>query len=334
MNVARMEPRASVLLTGKILMAGGVSLARNWDNVKTAELYDPLSGNWTVVGSMTSARGYHTASVLLDGKVLVVGGTSYGYDGDAINTAELYDPLSGNWVNTGNMTTRRKYHTACVLLDGKVLVVGGGNYNYKWNTVNTAELYDSLSGNWTDVSDMTIGREHHTASVLLDGKVLVVGGYNGDNTLRTAELYDPLSGNWTNVGNMTTARRFHTASVLLDGKVLVVGGYNGDYTLGTAEVYNPLFGNWTNVGNMITARRYHAASVLSDGKVLVVGGFNGRNTLNTAELYDPSLGIWILTESMIYSLRNPVAVKLLDGKVLVIGKYYNTPLYSGELYYP
>jgi N-acetylneuraminic acid mutarotase len=85
---------------------------------------------------MNNERRYHTASVLIDGKVLVTGGE----DGNWIifNTAELYDPSTGNWTSTGSMNNVRLYHTTSVLTNGKVLVAGGENSSI---CLNTAELY-------------------------------------------------------------------------------------------------------------------------------------------------------------------------------------------------
>ncbi|CAF1189210.1 unnamed protein product [Rotaria sordida] len=118
---------------------------------------------------MKLARRKHTASILLDGKVLVFGGYNTVSDTDIVekNPAGLYDPLSGNWTNVGNISALRWAHTASLLLDGKVLVVGGGGYNVR----NTAELYDPLLRKWTNVDNMTNARIHHTASVLLNGSV-------------------------------------------------------------------------------------------------------------------------------------------------------------------
>ncbi|CAF2499473.1 unnamed protein product [Rotaria sp. Silwood2] len=81
---------------------------------------------------------YHTASVLPSEKVLVAGGDN---SRGLLNRAELYDPSTGTWTLTGNMTYGRYEHTAFVLPNGKVLVAGGYFYN---TTLNSAELYELL----------------------------------------------------------------------------------------------------------------------------------------------------------------------------------------------
>ncbi|CAF1306795.1 unnamed protein product, partial [Adineta steineri] len=124
-----------------------------------------------------------TASILTNGKILVTGGTG---NSSALNSTEVYDPLTSAWTITSNMNNARDWHTASVLSNGRVLVAGGGN----GNVLNSAELYDPLANTWTTTSNMTNARSQHTASVLSNGKVLATGGYNGNTGfLNSAELY-------------------------------------------------------------------------------------------------------------------------------------------------
>ena len=142
---------------------------------------------WTMTGSMIQGRNYHTATVLDDGKVLVVGGTGEPRDNN-INSAELFDPVTETWSPTGSINIARRYHTATLLSNGQVLVTGGGD---ETTVINTAELYDPLTGQWTRTGDMIDSRSGHAATLLSNGKVLITGGWTiGNEFLNTAELYD------------------------------------------------------------------------------------------------------------------------------------------------
>ena len=117
---------------------------------------------------MTEAGGGHTATLLLDGTVLVAGGYVGSLRGQPWPSAELYDPSSGRWSATGRMVQVRGGHTATAAGDGRVLVAGG--------QLAPAELYDPSTGQWTAAASMAESRIGHTATLLPDGTVLVAGG--------------------------------------------------------------------------------------------------------------------------------------------------------------
>jgi hypothetical protein len=161
--------------------------------VALEQLYDPETGTWAATGSMAWGRFEHTATLLDSGKVLVTGGST----GDSattgfLATAEVYEPGTGTWVSTGSMTRSRATHTATLLPLDKVLVTGGvtGGTNVTEHHA-TAEVYDPATGTWASTGSMATKRSYHTATMLLSGKVLVVGGTDGNAPTATAELYIP-----------------------------------------------------------------------------------------------------------------------------------------------
>jgi hypothetical protein len=284
MGTARAVHTATRLADGRVLVAGGDRGAPFYDATATAELYNLSTGTWTPTGSMATARESHTATVLADGRVLVAGGNSGGSFATIFASAEIFNPATGLWSDTGSMTHVRSGHTATLLNDGRVLVAGGSD----GLPLASAEIYNPATGTWAATSSMAVARAGHTATRLNDGRVLVAGGWTGDPAgnialLASAELYNPASGTWTPTGSMTTARYRHTMTLLSDGRVLVAGGGNSGQS---AEIYSVASGTWAPTGSLTTFRSLHTATLLSDGRVLAAGGL-GNSTLASAELFTP-----------------------------------------------
>ena len=280
MTTARYSHTATLLPSGKVLVAGG------WNNssggfLASAELYDPVAGTWSTTGSLSTARYGHTATLLPSGKVLVAAGT--GASG-LFASAEVYDPSAGTWSSTGSLSTARVDHTATLLLSGKVLVAGGEGSSY--NSLASAELYDPSAGTWSSTGSLFVAREQHTATLLPSGEVLVAGGFNAGSgkAVASAELYDPSAGTWSSTGSLSTPRDSHTATLLPAGEVLVAGGVGAS---GSAELYGPAVGTWSSTGSLSAARYWHTATLLPSGEVLAAGG---DGPLASAELYDEGRG--------------------------------------------
>jgi hypothetical protein len=255
---ARAMHSATLLNDGRVLVAGGGVLSLGGEEespppLATAELYDPASGTFTATGPMTTPRAMQAAVLLPDGRVVLVGG-------DEQATAEIYDPASGTFTASGSLSTVRVFHTASLLQDGRILVAAGqvGELNVgsgssdEGGPVAATELFDPATGTSTEAAPLAEARAGHTATVLQDGRVLVVGGMGATDSayLASAETYDPASGTWSPAASLNTARGFHTASLLQDGRVLVVGGdvfpTGEDVTdlITTAEVYDPAADSW------------------------------------------------------------------------------------------
>lgn len=304
------------------------------------------AGTFTTTGSMTSARSLHTATLLDNGRVLLVGGVGAGGSSAAfLDTAEIYYPERGEFVATTSMSTARLGAAAVRLSDGRVLVAGGENTSQI--AVNSAEIYNPATGQWTLTSPMHYARENPTATLLKNGNVLIVGGYSVDGNccaLSSAEIFDPKTGTFSTTGFMAVARRNHTATLLQDGRVLVAGGYNGlngDSTgsgnVNAPELYNRATGTFDSTGAMSSARRYPTATMLLNGKVLIVGGGDSNNTaLSSAETYKSQTSTFTLTGPMLTPRARHTATRLLNGKVLIAGGYGNggSTIASAELYDP
>jgi hypothetical protein len=181
---ARVSHTATLLSSGKVLVAGGIG-PPGATVLAEAELYDPASGSFRqTLGSLATARQWHAANLLQDGKVLVTGGM-VDNSGTATAIAELYDPTTEMFTaTTGSLTTARALQTATVLKNGTVLVAGGENGN---GPLATAEVYNPTAGTFSTTGGMASTRESHMATQLNDGTVLVTGGSGSGPG--TAEVY-------------------------------------------------------------------------------------------------------------------------------------------------
>jgi N-acetylneuraminic acid mutarotase len=293
MHVARTLARAIVLSNGSVLVMGGCVNDCLSATIRSAELYNPIAGTFTVTGPMMQARAEFGVTLLANGQVLVAGGcTAYDANGclAVTNKAEIYNPATGTWTATSAMRAARHAMTATRLASGKVLVAGGATA--AMDALNSSEIYDPTTKIWTLGAKMVTARSDYASLMLGTGKVLFMGGENINGvSIKNAELYNPSSGAFTVTGSMTASREEHTAVLLANGNVLVSGGNKLTLTtqtpLASAELYNPATGTWTATGSMSHARSGHTSTVLHNGNVVNAGGSDAVNELNSAELYTP-----------------------------------------------
>jgi hypothetical protein len=278
-----------------------------------------VAGSLTPTAPMLEPRSGHTATLLPDGKVLIVGGMRRNQD--FYKSAELFDPATGKFQPTGDMSIGRVGHVAVLLPSGKVLIAGG------WvgmGGTDSAELYDPAKGKFAVIAKMTIPRGRPSATVLANGDVLIAGGERRDNeSLASAEVFHVKTLSFQSTGSMHHARISHTATLLPEGHVLIAGGYADGVESG-AELYDPQTGTFTETGSLRAARCKHTAGLLSDGRVLVAGGSDSRGwngNLNSAEVYDPRTAKFTVAAPMNDSrFKMPdEAVQLPSGKLLIAG---------------
>lgn len=330
MHDARQQHTATLLQDGRVLVAGGENLQGG--SLHSAELYDPSTGEWSLTGSLHDGRLSHTATLLPDGRVRVIGGLDYDWPQRDLKSAELYDPATGTWSQTGDMAMKRLWHTATLLPNSKVLVVGGsGRAQYD------SEVYDPGTGTWSFTGPLARAITSQTATLLQDGEVLIAGG-KSNRVMGFAELYDVANGLWKRIDNLPYARYGHTATPLPDGTVLVAGGFNynnGNRTLRSAELYDPLSTTWSRATPLRDARSGHTANLLSSGEVLVAGGGTAVIQNTSCEEYDPTNQTWDRTGPLNVARVLHTATLLPNGKVLAAGGGNNSGILgSAELFDP
>ncbi len=283
------------------------------------EIYDPATGQWMDSGELAEEREDFTLLTLHDGRILAAGGTNIQLD--TTKTTEVRDPKTGEWSPVGKMSTGRARGAAVLLDDGRVIYTGGKNKNLR--DQDSTEIFDPATGEWTGAAPMSQARSIHTATVLNDGRVLVTGGGKPEGPyFATTEVYDPASDSWSATGSMRLERILHTATLLPDGRVLVVGGKGepvpevDSQLRQTAEVWNPKTGEWSPAGSMADGRAEHTATLLENGTVLVIGGLGN---ISSSEIYDPATDTWYDSADMEESRYRHTATVLSDGRVFVLG---------------
>ncbi|WP_441288618.1 kelch repeat-containing protein [Sorangium sp. KYC3313] len=337
MSAARVFHTATRLLDGRVLVAGGEpmsSFSRYDDALSSAELYDPATGTWTAAASMGSARSMHTATLLSNGKVLVVGGSNGAYGSVPLATAEVYDPAANVWTAVPPMDTPRLGHTTTPLPDGRVLVAGGTPTGSALHAIASCAIYDPALNAWSAGGSMHRARSSHEATLLLDGKVLVSGGY-GRETDTTTETYDPVADAWTPGAPMLSSHMSHAGMLLPGGEVLLLDRIGW----GIDQIYSPATGAWRFVSSSGWDARFDLggqhALLLADGRALMTGGItveaDSCGTIScepfppsfffydTVGIYDVATDSWSMGPGMNGGRGDHTATLLLDGTVLVTG---------------
>ena len=303
-----------------------------WSTTATATT-NPSSPTAT---SLNTARSGATATLLSDNQVLVAGGT--GSNGEAVSSAELYNPATGAWSATGSLNTARTSATATLLPNGQVLVAGGQDSNS--NDLSSAELYNPATGIWTTTGSLTTARHGATATLLPNGLVLVAGGVQGSNNyLSSAELYNPATHLWSSTGSLNTARqvtRRHCCPTAWSSSPAVKAQL-AFCPVPSCTTRRPFDRQLVEHQQLEHRPRYATATLLPNGQVLVAGGQDSHAVaLSSAELYNPATHLWSSTGSLNTARTNASATLLPDGLVLVAGgeDSNDVALSSAELYNP
>jgi hypothetical protein len=297
------------LADGGVLVIGGVdfNITGLTRTVASVERYDLATDRWRLVAPLLAPRSAATATLLADGRILVAGGDPKDdFSGYTLATAELYDPARDVWTATGSMALPRLRHTATRLADDRVLVTGGiaGQTSSSAATAET-ELYDPATGRWSVAAPMSIPRSQHTAALLANGQVLVLGPAASPDAM--AERFNPAANRWLPTAPLPApigdpaSRNGFTLTPLPDGQALLTGGQvqvprntGGRYPIPTELAdtarYDPAADRWIADAPLSTPRIFHQAALLPDGRVLVVGDDQrqaGGYTVFTAEIYTP-----------------------------------------------
>jgi hypothetical protein len=259
------------------------------------------SQTWQYTASMSVERRMLTLTVLEDNTVLAIGGADA--NSRSLATCEIYDPATASWAMTAPMQTPRVRHTATKLADGRVVVIGGDvSGDAAVRPTPSIEIYDPATRRWSPGGNLLVARMNHTATLLPDGRILVVGGYNG-SFLAECEIYDPATGSVTVTAPLLRGRMDHQSILLANGSVMMcggrIGGTNGLF-LNDCEIYDPATATWRAADAMHQSRiAGYSLLRFSDGGVLAAGGRNSpTSSAPGSEIYDPATMTWRSTDPM------------------------------------
>jgi len=346
----RVSHTQTALANGRLLLAGGIGY--NSGPLDTAEIFDPqTTGFRQVIDEMSVERFGHTATRLLDGMVLLVGGYRAGF-AQVLDSAEVFDPATETFRRLDSRLEHgRAVHTATLLPDGRVLLAGGTD---GVDAMNSLEVYDPDTRQFTEADSVLVRERYGHQAVLVEDRIILFGGFDGYEALPYAaaisvdglEVTD-IIGAHSRETRMLVGRLNPTVTALADGAWLIAGGFTGPLESGTetaeVEIFDPAVSPFFFAGNsLLQPRSGHRAARLSDGRVLVTGGIQSDEQLilDQAELYDPLTGAFSATGSLITARTVPEINVLPDGRILVAGgntsidTYLPEPASTAELYDP
>ena len=264
-------------------------------------------------------RAYPQGLLLATGKVLITGGFGRS-DGVVMRyRAEVFDLVSGRSQLIEQPRVGRLFATATTLRDDQVLLAGGAEkVGDDFRAHHSVDLFDPWSGTWRTAAAMQQARSDHGATLLRDGRVLVVGGHDGPRTLRSVEVYDPAMNTWSVRAPLPLARWSFSIATLPDGRVLVAGGFMepGNATA-TSLYYDPTADRWSPGPSLSVERANHSTVLLANGDLLLIGG--QRAAAGSAERYDRRVGAFVYAGTLGQPRMGAQSAQADDGSVVVIG---------------
>jgi hypothetical protein len=314
MNQARGSATATLLPSGKVLIAGGVNAPGDGVNSTptSVELYDPAANTFAAPGStpsMNQARanggnGDLVSVLLANGKVLIAGGVdSFGV---GLDTVELYDPTTNTFAPVASlpmMNSHRDGPTGTSLPNGEALIAGGFERPFGFNSIvsDTIDLYDPVTNSFAPAAStptMNSPRTNAAAALLPNGTVLIAGGTApgperssafGGVVLASVDLYNSATNSFAPSAATPTMNEPRccglTATLLQNGKVLITqGAFPADNTVDLYDLTTNTFAPAALLPKMNQTRLFATATLLPNGKVLIAGG---GLLLNTIDLYTP-----------------------------------------------
>jgi hypothetical protein len=323
-----------------IIPGGGAGALLAQIATRTSEIYDPMTDSWSPGPDMTTARSVHTATRLNDGRWLLVAGVDHLNDPQA--NAEVFDPVALTFTATPPLANMRMGHSATLLPNGRVLVAGGlsdMNSNVTpldpiFSALRTTEIYDPVTGTWTNGPSMQLPRAGHAALPLPGGRVLFAGGVGYQlifpQIWTQTEIYDPSTNTITPGPSMRGPRAIFPVTEISPGRFLCAGGIasislaNPGTPTNQAEIFDSATNTWTLVGPMTQARGMTGGVFdLGGGRFLHMGGAEGSVlapvSLASTEVFDMAQNAFTPGPTMVVSRAAFAGFAAPTGQYHLIG---------------
>jgi hypothetical protein len=281
------DPSGPVLISGGLvetaLPGGGTAYSYATDSW---ELFDPATNAITARGTMRAARAGHSAVLLPDRRLLLVGGAR---GGGVHQTAEIFDLQTLTSVDAEMPDVFGEGPVVAAQIEGGALVTGNG----------TCLVFDAVHGTWAETAPMHDGRHQNALITLPSGEVLAAGGFGlGEELLASSEVYTPSLGTWRTVGDLHEPHAWPWWAggqpvLLADSsyhlKVFAAGGgMNADGSMAASpltQVFDPSTGSWSVAGSLATGRNYHTLTVINSNQAVVIGGEAADNEIGLRDEY-------------------------------------------------
>ena len=301
-----------------IVTSGGWATGTTPQGPKTdLQTYNTRANKWNPMNHCEQRWSYH-GMVEVDKTIFMFGG----YDGHShVSRMVCLDLISGKWTYDKPPMNSRRCYVAATKCGGKIYACGGArNGTNEIERLDSAEVYNPQSNEWSVLPPMRRIRSDACA-ISYDGKVYIMGGFDGTEILSSIEIYDPNTNEWT-YGPSMLSRRSGLKAVVNGGKIYVVGGYDGQDRLSSVERLDPqrLLPGWQQVAPMLSQRSNFAIAAIGD-KIQVIGGYRPGGVFSECELYNPEANTWTPCASLARGQSATAAVTIsalpLDHSILI-----------------
>lgn len=268
------------LSNGQIIIVNGEG-PNYIQGTNSVEKFNPNNNNWTQLSSSRIGRYRAIVAKLPNDKILLASGN---IGNNITNTTEIYDYNLNAWTDGPDMATGREGRPNLAYLnDGKIIITGGKTQSSP--ATNIAEIFNPIENNWR-ATQMPYSFDDGSSVKLSNGKIMIIGGYDGQNVISNTALYNPITNSWEESAHLPSPRAGHTSFLLSDNKIIVIGGGDnlGNFYL-SSEIYDPNTNTWTSGPSLPHGFNNGASILLPNKDIFIVGGYDGQNRIKGAHLF-------------------------------------------------